>query len=514
MGRLYKLFFFLLLSLSLQAQNPEWISYNISVPDLPFNCINAIAIDSAGNKWIGTTRGLAKFDDNNWTIYNKTNSVLPNYIVRSIAIDGLDNKWIGFYNGGLAKFNDTTGFIYTTSNSGLPNDQVNSIATDRFGNAWIGTGLGLAKFDGTNWIVYNKSNSGLSDDFITTIVIDNLGNKWIGTGGGGISKFDNTNWTVFNSRNSGFPGSYVYSIALDSLGNKWIGTSDGGLVKFDDKTWEVFNKTNSGLPENRVLSLAIDGLGNKWIGTWAGGLTKFDDTNWVVYKSSNSGLPNNDIWSIAIDVSWRKWIGTSNYLAVYSGGDEVPVELVSFSSSVSDKKIKLEWVTATERNNKGWGVQRKTLNDNNWKTIAFVEGKGTSSEVKNYKFEDVSLKQASKYQYRLEQIDYGGSVQYSNIIEVIFNLPNEFELSQNYPNPFNPSTIISWQLAVGSYVTLKVYDVLGNEVATLVNENQSVGIHQVEFQSAVGSQQLACGIYFYQLRAGNFVQTRKMIVLK
>ncbi|MDP3148856.1 MAG: YCF48-related protein [Ignavibacteria bacterium] len=98
------------------------------------------------------------------------------------------------------------------------------------------------------------------------------------------------------------------------------------------------------------------------------------------------------------------------------------------------------------------------------------------------------------------------------------SVPEQYVLYQNYPNPFNPSTVISWQLEVGGQVTLKVYDVLGNEVATLVNEIQSAGIHRVEFQSAVGSRQLASGIYFYQLRSsyggGNFVQTKKFILLK
>jgi hypothetical protein len=86
----------------------------------------------------------------------------------------------------------------------------------------------------------------------------------------------------------------------------------------------------------------------------------------------------------------------------------------------------------------------------------------------------------------------------------------EFSLSQNYPNPFNPTTIISWQLAVGSFVTLKVYDVLGREVKILVNEFQETGTHSINFDAT----KLASGIYFYQLKAGNFVSTKKMILLK
>jgi hypothetical protein len=89
-----------------------------------------------------------------------------------------------------------------------------------------------------------------------------------------------------------------------------------------------------------------------------------------------------------------------------------------------------------------------------------------------------------------------------------------FLLQQNYPNPFNPSTKISWQSPVGSWQTLKVFDVLGNEVATLVDEYKNAGSYEVEFKSTVGNRQLANGVYFYQLKAGDFLETKKMILLK
>jgi len=89
-----------------------------------------------------------------------------------------------------------------------------------------------------------------------------------------------------------------------------------------------------------------------------------------------------------------------------------------------------------------------------------------------------------------------------------------FELYQNYPNPFNPSTKISWQSPVGSWQMLKVYDILGNEVATLVDEYRNAGSYEIEFKSRVGSHQLANGVYFYRLKAGDFIQTKKMILMK
>ncbi len=115
------------------------------------------------------------------------------------------------------------------------------------------------------------------------------------------------------------------------------------------------------------------------------------------------------------------------------------------------------------------------------------------------------------YKYRLKQIDFDGSFTYSNEIEVEVDFtPKEFVLYQNYPNPFNPKTVISYQLPVNGNVTLKVYDVLGNEVATLVNEEKQAGVYEVEFDGS----SLASGMYLYKLQAGTFVQLKKMILIK
>ena len=113
----------------------------------------------------------------------------------------------------------------------------------------------------------------------------------------------------------------------------------------------------------------------------------------------------------------------------------------------------------------------------------------------------------------LLKLDFDGNFKYSDIIEVEIT-PLEFSLSQNYPNPFNPSTSIKYAIGSRQFVTLKVYDVLGNEVAILVNEEKPAGSYEIEFKSSVGSHQLASGVYYYQLRAGDFIQTKKMILLK
>jgi hypothetical protein len=214
-------------------------------------------------------------------------------------------------------------------------------------------------------------------------------------------------------------------------------------------------------------------------------------------------------WSLDLGVTnWDSNIG--NYLFTNT---IVPVELVSFTSSIFNSIIHLNWVTATELNNSGFEIERST-DKADWKIIGFKEGTGTTSEPQQYSYsDDISDIITSELYYRLKQIDYDGSFEYSEFVEVEVT-PLTFSLEQNYPNPFNPSTKISWQSPVGSWQTLKIYEVLGNEVATLVDEYRNAGSYEVEFQSTVGSLQLASGIYFYQLRAGEFVQTKKMIIIK
>lgn len=194
----------------------------------------------------------------------------------------------------------------------------------------------------------------------------------------------------------------------------------------------------------------------------------------------------------------------------------VPVELTEFIASVSGNSVKLDWSTSTEKNNHGFQIERKNISEignGNWKSIGFVNGQGTTTEPHSYTFTDQNL-EAGKYQYRLKQMDLDGTFEYSQKSEVEIAFPENFSLEQNYPNPFNPGTKISWQSPVGSWQTLKLYDILGNEVATLVNEYRNSGHYEIEFQSSIGSLKLASGIYYYQLRAGDYVETKKMVLIK
>ncbi len=190
----------------------------------------------------------------------------------------------------------------------------------------------------------------------------------------------------------------------------------------------------------------------------------------------------------------------------------VPVELAYFNAIINDDQVKLSWVTSTETNNLGFEIEhRSSTLTKNWNKIGFIKGKGNSTEPIKYNFTDKNP-DAGINQYRFKQIDYDGLFKYSEIVEADINKSVKFELFQNYPNPFNPTTTISYQLTTKEKVSLKIFDILGREIITLVNEIQNAGIHDAIFDTQQYS--LPSGVYFYKVITKEKVLTKKMILLQ
>ncbi|NWF90701.1 MAG: lamin tail domain-containing protein [Ignavibacteriaceae bacterium] len=189
----------------------------------------------------------------------------------------------------------------------------------------------------------------------------------------------------------------------------------------------------------------------------------------------------------------------------------VPVELVSFIASASNDCVNLKWMTVTETNNSGFEIQRRKY-DEDFTGIGFVKGFGTSTEKHKYEFLDENPG-VGVFQYRLKQIDFSGSYSYSNIVESeVTTIPKTTYLQQNYPNPFNPVTSINYSMSVDGMVTLKVFNVLGNEVAQLVNQFQNAGSYSIQFPA--NGFNLPSGTYFYELVVGGFKSVKKMQLIK
>ncbi len=188
--------------------------------------------------------------------------------------------------------------------------------------------------------------------------------------------------------------------------------------------------------------------------------------------------------------------------------DVVPVELTSFTASVSNNSVTLNWKTATETNNRGFSVQRKT-NGSAWTNVSFVTGNGTTTQPHEYSYVDNNL-ETGRYSYRLKQVDMDGSYEYSNVAEASVDAPAKFNLAQNYPNPFNPTTKIDFTVPSNSNVKLTVYNVLGQQIVVLVNGFLKSGSHSVDF-NAVG---LNSGLYFYKLESNGVSLVKKMMLVK
>ncbi len=261
-------------------------------------------------------------------------------------------------------------------------------------------------------------------------------------------------------------------------------------------------------------------------------ITSNDQNGWVEIRvpQSTLGFPlvsdvefyitgdNNDHGSFDACPNDDNAVGWNDntILSNYAPEIPLPVELVSFTASVIGNDVKLNWQTATEIDNYGFDIERSqksNVKGQMWERIGFVNGHGNSNSIKNYNFTDREVLNGI-YSYRLKQIDANGNFAYSPTVEVtVNNLPAQFELLQNYPNPFNPSTVIKYSVPSKEFVQLKVFNVLGNEIATIVNEIQEAGNYTIEF-NASKMNVTTSGIYFYRLEAGTYVDSRKMTLVK
>jgi hypothetical protein len=239
-------------------------------------------------------------------------------------------------------------------------------------------------------------------------------------------------------------------------------------------------------------------------------------------------LMNNSNISVdlnfSLDPSWVldecefvAWIQNLNNKEILQGSKvklmdlmPVPVELTSFTASANSAGVVLNWTTATEINNHGFEVERSQDSESFYR-IGFVEGRGTTTEIQSYSFlDDIEYSGVKTYYYRLRQVDLDGRSQYSDVVNVDFDIPTDFVLSQNYPNPFNPSTKITYALPSQSPVVIKVYDLTGQEVITLVDEVKEAGTYEINFDAL----NFSSGVYIYQMRAGDFTSVKKMSILK
>ena len=390
---------------------------------------------------------------------------------------------------------------------------------------WIYSNFGiftvkLTVSDGTN------SDSETKIDYITvtdpnqvtdTLFCDAFENGlglWTVTNDGGSSG------CVWQIRFSPFPNTYtlpststggILAADVDECGSGSTMNSTAQLIQdFDFSLYEVVtiefdNDWNIlDAQDEAHVEVSTNG-GSTWVGVWDQIGTDIRTTHETVNISSlAAGNSNIMIRLRSVQPGWDWWWVIDNF-CIY-GTYVVPVELASFTAQVIKDGVELTWTTATETNNQGFQVEKMNTTGS-YEQVGYVAGFGTTTEPKTYSFIDSKL-ETGNYTYRLKQIDFDGSYEYSNELNVEVELPLEYALEQNYPNPFNPSTTISYTIPEDAFVKLAVYNMLGEEVTTIVNSTQKAGKYDVNFNAS----QLSSGVYVYRIETANFTASREIDV--
>jgi len=215
------------------------------------------------------------------------------------------------------------------------------------------------------------------------------------------------------------------------------------------------------------------------------------------------------------DETGQNGISDAGAAYLFQNSNVLPVELSKLNGYRVSNGVALDWETSSENGNYGFEVQRLVTssdkNTNDWKAIGFVQGHGTSTVSHFYSYEDISpgVTNGKELCYRLKQIDLNGGYQYSGTISVN-QVISGFNLLSVYPNPFNPITTIRFSLTETDYISLKIFNLMGQDVAELVNSVLPAGVHEVEFEG----ENLASGKYFIRLQAGDQVRISKVTLLK
>ncbi len=410
----------------------------------------------------------------------------PNPILYSIYFANADTGWaLGGDHGNYPTFTPRRVVLYTT-NGGNTWDFQYSVSNELpiYCSNFISPTEGFA-----------ASESG---DVIHT---SNGGNTWIETSPVFSYRLYGINFA--NSNTGWVSGEYLGVPHVASISK----TTDGGM------TWDT---QSFGTDEEITDIYFVDDM----IGWAVGGALSGSGTSTILHTTdggenwiTQSSPTTNSLYGISFSDINNGWaVGYGGTIINYT--NTVPVELTSFNATTNNNDVMLSWQTATETNNKGFEIER--LKDNkitklqDWKSIGFIEGHGTTTKENSYSFIDKNL-EPGDYLYKLVQVDFDGTKTDSKIVEVeITSQPNEFSISQNYPNPFNPSTTIQYSIPESGNVKMAVFNSLGEEIATLVNERKDAGTYKIIFNAI----DFPSGIYYYQIKTGKLVETKKMILLK
>ena len=432
---------------------------------------------------VNATERIIYISDSSSVAISINDEVIAGYNISNNSIVSFENSIIEATDGA---FNPPKGFI-------VPNVESKVIFSDQIPGSKASM---MFQSDSKNYYVAERTSNALNGE-VETIEIINEGFNYLNT--------DNINKTI----NLTTMSETYQNNKFAQLSNIIIDQNDSLGFWFQN---DSLNLKNTGGSKNYKITL---------INADPSGKSEFiNDPVSIAANSTHILSPDwadleNDVLLVLIDTNNDGIIDDS--LLLPNQFDPLPVELNSFTAKRLHNSVRLDWLTATEVNNYGFEIERCALSAERqaWNKIGFVEGSGNSNSPKNYSYLDKSIS-IGVYAYRLKQIDNDGTFSYSNEIEIdLSNLAISYSLNQNYPNPFNPVTQIDFSLAQPGFVTLNIYNSIGQLIRTLVNEKLEPGSYNYEWNATDNyGNTLASGIYFYKLQAGSFVETKKMILIR
>jgi photosystem II stability/assembly factor-like uncharacterized protein len=467
--------------------------------------VDQIEVDEADNIFVGSTHS-------DWSIYKSTNygdswdntslhygrtnlEGITTDLNKEILAAATDNVYK--YSSTLKKWNNINGCPYAQY---FNNDCLGNLYCIGYGSLAQSTNSGQDFLPLNNPYPYsfkkvisdyNKNLFGISERMpdSTSVILMSTNNGEM--------------WTTILDRST----TEFSDISIDKNNFIYVGIINGGLLKTSDEgqNWIM-------LGNEKIYDILIDDYDNVFIST--GNRIRMSSDNgssWIDYTTNLT--PNGIIRKLSM-TKRGNLIASVEYLGLYRNNTfSYPVIIENFNGYSENYNIFIYWNSVNECNNLGFEILR-SFDEMNWESRAFIDGnqKEDSCFSKQYFFDD-SVETDDTVHYKIKQISTDSLISFSHSITLIISTKTlilNYFLSQNYPNPFNPRTLISYQLPVSGIVTLKVYDILGNEITTLVNEEKPAGNYEVEFDGTGFSS----GVYFYKLSAGSFVETKKMVLLK
>ncbi len=451
-----------------------------------------------------------------------------------VAFNPFDQNYIlgETQNGGLTRTSNSGNNWYYNSMTGI--DQTENVA-------WVAPIIHHPNISGTYYVarqkVYKSTNNGLtwtpiSGNINGTGAVSELAisktdpNVMLASSGYKLYRSDDggVNWVNISA---GLPNKSISSIYVHPNDERFFIVSYYGLggskIYTTNDSGADWKDVNGDLPDTPVNDVFIYTEDNSHPDTYFAAtdigvfLTQDGGINWIELAD---GIPNTLVMHLDYSPQTHTLRAGTHGRGVYEAYIDfyLPVELSAFSAAVSDNSVVLNWETSSETNNQGFEVERK-LKNQEWVTIGFVAGNGTSTERHTYKYTDdeMNADYTGRVLYRLKQMDFDGGYEYSNQVFADFDfIPDQVTLAQNYPNPFNPTTTIKYSIPVEANVTLAVYNSLGEKISDLVNTVQAPGNYQVTWNA----KDYASGFYFYALKVSDmqnhnlFKDSRKIVLVK